>query len=653
MADFQLPIEKFLVQKIQEHFPDFDLREGTAFRDMLIKPMLIFMQPYRDQVNVLKRNQALQNFETMIDEEMNALASNIFVTRRGGVNSEGVVRVYITAAAQVSFSTTVQFQTTTGLVFNPKTAISFTAEELALNVDGLYFFADVPCVAANEGEEYNIAAHAIVFISGGPSGVAKVDNLAAFAKGINIEDNATLQDRAKTSIAIRDLVIKKSISAVMLENFNTLREVAVIGFGDPEMERDVISTILELLITVDERDTGDVTTGITFEDNDIIDPIDFVALGIQPGHRLVILSGADAGNHTIKAVLGPKELQLYDTLTVRTGVNYGLDGMVITDRFHIGGKVDVYVDTTKLEEDTFYLDPASELNPLVVPTVTLPVIGIKNLSEVDPATHEQILPVEDHTLWPEHTRIIGDFLTGAVTGTGNTFDDNTVDFITTGVKPGFSVYIIDGLDAGSHVIDNVANAHRLILHDSLTVRNDVNYRVEANDYRLETTNPDTRLSINDEVRIRLLQNDPLNPNRYFIGSTLGATYYTDTTIAEYQAYVQNDLNRVVTTDILIRRCLPIFIDLHIDYRGTAVEADVINIIREFIDSLKIGSPLQASDIIATLYFFNIDYVANDFLIQAYKYNLDGSVTPDSSTIEIVSNRTSKYIPRNITVTKMV
>jgi len=651
MADYQLPIEKFLVQKIQENYPDFDLREGSAFRDMLIKPMIVFMQPYRDQVNVLKRNMSLENFETMIDEELDALVANIYVSRRGGVKSTGTVRIYTTSAAQISFTTDVQFQTATGLIFNPTNTISFTAEQLALNVDGLYFFADVPCTAAAAGAEYNIAAHTIIYISGGQSGISKVDNLAAFASGVDTEDNATLYERAKTSISTRDLVTKRSVSAVMLENFNTLKEVSTIGYGDPEMERDILTTILDLLVTVESRSTGETSgTGTTFSDTSSIDPIDFIALGVMPGHRIVILNGDNAGNHTIKSVTNQQELELYDTLTVRTDINYGIDGLTIKDDYHIGGKMDIYVDTTGLTTDTLYLEPAAATNSLT--TASLPVVGIQSLIEVTPGDYDPVLPADDHTLWAEHTAMTDDLEAGRVTGTGNTFEDSNISFYDEDIKPSYYVCIIDGTDAGSYMIKTVVNSHKLELYDTITVRNDVHYRIEASDFVLEVADPDTRMSVNEVVSLRLLTPQSV-PDRCFIGSTLTCTYYTDPTILDYQNYAENDLNRVVTADILVRRCLPIFVDLDISYSGDALETDIVNVVTEFINGLKIGEPLQASDLISTLYFFNVNYVGNDFVINAYKYATDGTVTVDRSSVVVDSTRTSKFIPRLITATKII
>jgi len=77
MARFQLPITEFLETKIRENFANFDLREGTAFRDMLIKPMSLLIQPLRDQSNIIRRNLSLGNFPLMLEDEFDALVYSL------------------------------------------------------------------------------------------------------------------------------------------------------------------------------------------------------------------------------------------------------------------------------------------------------------------------------------------------------------------------------------------------------------------------------------------------------------------------------------------------------------------------------------------------------------------------------------------------
>jgi hypothetical protein len=573
MAKYSLPIEEFLVTKIQEHFPNFDVRQGTAFRDMVIKPLSVFMQPYRDQANVIKRNLSLENYEAMTGEEMDSLTSNVFVGRRVGTNSEGTVRLYLTEPVAITVTTDTQFQTSDGLIFNPKETMTFTAEEVILNVEGLFYFADVPAVAEESGTQYNIAAHSIVFISGGPTEVVKVDNLTSFSQGVDIEDNATLHQRAKESIAVRDLVIKKAISAVLLENFNTLREIAVAGYGDPEMQRDIITTVMDLRILLEEATTGEIANGDEFTDT----TKNWFALGVQVGHKLVVLDSPDAGEYSIIQIVDSNTFEIDTSITNRTGIQYGIDGLAITNDFHIGGKVDTYIDSTGLEEKIVVLAPANEVNPVrtVDPgnyeggiVFSLPVVGIKRIVEIDPSTREELATLDEGT-----------------------------------------------------------------------------------DYVFETEDPNTRYSPNELSDITLLETNPLAP-KYYIGSTLQVEYYADEQVQAIQTFMDNELNRVVTADMLCRRCVPTFVDLEIRYEGDAEEDDIENVVREFIDGVSIGADLEVSDIISTVYFFNVNFVETPMTIDAYTHNVDGTINHQQSEDRVSIPRTSKYVPRDITATKV-
>jgi hypothetical protein len=574
MAKFVLPIEKFLITKIREHFPTFDLRQGTAFRDMLIKPSSILLQPYRDQANILKRNMSLQNFELMQEEELDSLVANVFVARRGGNYSEGTVRIYFTEAKGVTITTDMQFQTSTNLSFFPTETQTFLAEEVALNVDGFYFFVDVVVAAAAAGTEYNIPEHSIVFISNGPSGVVKVDNISSFSLGVDTEDNATLKQRTEYSIAVRDLVIKKSIQAVLLENFSTLREVVPIGYGDPEMMRDVIPVILNLLTLVEESTTGAITGGKYLSDSLVPN---WHTIGIKPGHEVIIMNSPDEGTYSIESVT-TSQIEIDGTLTNRTGVQYGLNGIVRDDAYHIGGKVDIYIDSTKLITDTVVLAPAQEINEVVEEALpyyeggkafTLPLVGINKIIEIDPVTREQI----------------GDAL----------------------------VYGTD---------------YTIVVADSLY-----------------------RYSVKDSITINLLQTDPMQP-RYYIGSTLEVDYYADDMVHETQDYCDNLLNRVITADILVRRAVPCFIDLTLSYKGDIAVEDLDSVLREYIDGLGIGTTLQASDIVATVYYFNVGFVSLAFTMVGETHKVDGTIVTQTSTTEIAVDRTVKYIPRTMNLTKV-
>jgi len=574
MAKFELPIEKFLTTKVGEHFPDFDLRQGTAFRDMVVKPTAIFLQPYRDQANILKRNMSLTNHELMIDDEMDRLVANVFVSRRGGGKATGSVRVYLTEAVSITVPIGTQFQTSDGKIFFPVQANTFLAEEIALNKDGIYFYADVTVEAELDGEEYNIDQNSIVFMTGGPDDAFKVDNLSSFASGIDVEDNASLKQRAEYSISVRDLVIKKSIQAVILENFEAVREVVPIGYGDPEMERDVVPVLLNLLTLVENETTGEISGGSTFTDPNVTD---WHAARVKPGHELIIFDSPGEGRYPVDAVT-TNSITLAATLTDRAGISYGIDGIVRDASEHIGGKVDIYTDSTAIVTSTVVLAPAQEVNEITEEALpyyeggvafSLPLVGISSIIEIDPSTREQVgEPLE-----------------------------------------------------------------------------------EGVDYVINVLDPLLRYSNSEVINLQLLETDS-GQLRYFIGSTLQVNYYSDSLVKSVQDFSDNLLNRVITADILARRAVPSFVDVDMEYRGDIEEEDLAKVITEYIDGIGIGQPLQASDMVSVVYFFNVDFVVLAFSITGETHFVDGTITTETTDKELSIDRTVKFIPRTISVTKV-
>jgi len=57
--------------------------------------------------------------------------------------------------------------------------------------------------------------------------------------------------------------------------------------------------------------------------------------------------------------------------------------------------------------------------------------------------------------------------------------------------------------------------------------------------------------------------------------------------------------------------------------------------------------------ISMAYFFNVIFINTDLYLNGETRNIDGTVTRSRSNVEISTPRTSKLIPRNITVTKVV
>jgi hypothetical protein len=68
----------------------------------------------------------------------------------------------------------------------------------------------------------------------------EVANPAPFTGGLDRETNAQFAERLPDAISLRALVNKPGISQVILDAFEQVTTIQSIGFGDPEMERDLL-----------------------------------------------------------------------------------------------------------------------------------------------------------------------------------------------------------------------------------------------------------------------------------------------------------------------------------------------------------------------------------------------------------------------------
>lgn len=648
MARFDLPVEDFIVTKLQENFPDFDLRETTAFRDMLIKPMALLMQPLRDQTNIIKRNLSLDNFALMLEDEFDALVSNIFVSRRSGDKAKGSVRVLFDAPRDVVITLDVTFLTEDGVAFIPQEAVVSTAEDMRLNVEGLFFFADVPVIAEEAGVAGSVAAGTIIFAEGAPDGVVQVNNSNALTGGIDTETNTQLFARAQTSITVRDLVTQRSILAVLLEEFTSVREALVIGFDDAEMLRDLTPILVDLGEVIGEQSTGETTSGTTFIDT----TQDFVTALVAPGQELIILTGADAGTHIIQSV-SPTAMSVTVAFTAAaTGLDYRIRGFAIKEDLHIGGKVDVYHDTTTLKESEVTISPIEETGGEGIVKVNRAIKdgdvleGGDTLTVTDLDFLDELVVDTDQIEILEGANIgIFDIQTGTVTR-------KTVDLEQTAIPASFTADGNIRFRILRHYYDSAVPFELPVIRPTKVIRlNPVTFEeegselIEGSDFFIRVNDDGLRFSSIEDIEF-------VFEHPTFTGTVIKIEYTTDDAIPAIQAFMENSLNRVVTASIVAKRALPAFVDMTISYRGSPEPEDLQQIVEDFIDTVPFGETLQQSDLVALVYSFSVNFVVISFTMTATLSNVDGTIETITSGNEISVPRTAHFIADNITLTKL-
>lgn len=242
----QLPVSEFLTARLKEYDPAFELREGTAFEQLFFKPLQFILQPILNDAARLEVSQSFlrilqQDDPDSFDEDaVDALCSNVFVTRSTGSRASGVVRVYYGQAVPREWPTGgAVFTGSSGKTYSNPSPFAITSGEMSAQIEDGNYYYDIPVVATDYGSDSNAEAGGIVSLAS-DSDVVYVTNKLAIRGGVKRETNTELITRARNSIGVRDLVTNRGLTATLFENFpGSLKEIQAVGHGDPEMMRDI------------------------------------------------------------------------------------------------------------------------------------------------------------------------------------------------------------------------------------------------------------------------------------------------------------------------------------------------------------------------------------------------------------------------------
>lgn len=231
---------EFLLTRLRQEFPSIPADIADAIVDQLIKPLSLLTEALKRELETVKRGQSARNKESLTLEQATDLSANWFVSPRGGGRAQTTVRVFYAAPRNVSITSTLLFQTSGGLNFLPLRAQFIRLETVLSQRQGLEYYVDVPVIAEKVGSEYTVDAGGITRATG-LDGASRITNLFAASPGFDAETSEELLDRTEASLVTRTLNVKRGIQARLFEDFVDLRNLEVVGAGDPEMERDLLT----------------------------------------------------------------------------------------------------------------------------------------------------------------------------------------------------------------------------------------------------------------------------------------------------------------------------------------------------------------------------------------------------------------------------
>ena len=241
-------IETFILERLQDEFPNLDVNSpGSTLRDVLVSPLVLLLEPLRVEINHLRQQLSLSDSDALTNAEMDALLGNWFTTRDIGAYSYAIVRVYFSSPRTVGTDSSITFTTGDGIAFVPTGPKTFVPSDMKRT--GNLYYIDVSVRSMQATSEANVIKGAIKFVNG-LDGVVRVTNQAKASGGVTEETNEDFLTRAERSLSERSLNTKRGIETNIYNNFADIVSIDVVGFNEPDMQRDILQAETET--TIDE-----------------------------------------------------------------------------------------------------------------------------------------------------------------------------------------------------------------------------------------------------------------------------------------------------------------------------------------------------------------------------------------------------------------
>lgn len=251
----RIDAENFLEQFLTDQMAStagsgVDFSKGGAMRDFAVSAMANIFAYLRQEVDITRARQSLLLLGKLtgsdVDDAVDEILSNWFITRKTGHKSTGTITVYLTQSTTVAIPPMTRFYKTSALAFAPTSTetVVISTDDLSayVNSDGVvtaYTF-QLPVTAVDVGEDYDVDAGSFVDFTRFNPYISKVENTSRFAGGGGTESTTDMLNRAPTAISVRDLNSARSIDATLKDEITDVQDVTVIGYGDSEMVRDLV-----------------------------------------------------------------------------------------------------------------------------------------------------------------------------------------------------------------------------------------------------------------------------------------------------------------------------------------------------------------------------------------------------------------------------
>ncbi len=650
-----LPVSDFIAQRLLEFDSSFDVGSGVATTGLLIEPLSIILQPIVDELTVVQATQSVlaileaSDPDSFPEDIVDAIASNVFVDRDVGSIGSTVERLrFFEPQAFSAPKGALVWLGPTGQRYSNSEAVAISKSEMALNVDGSLYYIDIPIVAMEEGDAFNVDAGTITTMEAKPIGVANTTNLFKVDQGRSRETNTQLIGRAKVAVTVRALVTGRGIIVTLTENFTTIVEIQPIGFGDPELMRDIVYNV---------HIGGDVdvwvkTASIQTGQKDVIG-LKVDTSRRRAGASTVTLLEPNVAYSLAHASLDRTNVQpavsaIGGTPLYREGVDYTVDDILGTIArtagsaiFHLeedGAQGQILVNRKQfvhLSSPAFFQNVrAGMILTVLGPNSAVGRYTIKR--QVNAAT------IEIYGNFPAALAGVS-FQVDELLSVTYEYNPVTVDVTQAPRSDDRAPYTIT--DVPVLEVTGIQKLDPLTLQPTGALFRDRGgfgagpfgaglYGVGTNaDFRFRVSDPTRRFSVKEDNYLEFDQT--------LAGQSARVNYQFDESVALLQAFCDDPENQTEAASLLVRRFVPVYVDspepiaytIAAASQATALsEPDMLAKVTTFVNGLSEGQSLVASDLVDLLYNNGADEVDLGPLLK-----LRGTIQHQDGAIEFIES----------------
>lgn len=231
-----------MAEKILEaKFPDLDLRQGTGLRDLVIRPGATLLALVNKALVYYHSQRSISDVNDDTPTEIvDKILSNWFMERKAGKKSVVSARLYFATQKNVYVGTESFFSPDNKKKFYPVTSYTIPAASLTYDSFSGEYFYDIDLAADTEGPDYDLTSGSLLYFSNfDPYFLRGEINYLKEVSAVT-ETNSKFISRSKTAVSTRNLINVPSIQNRLAEDFDFVNNCTPVGFGEPEMFRDLV-----------------------------------------------------------------------------------------------------------------------------------------------------------------------------------------------------------------------------------------------------------------------------------------------------------------------------------------------------------------------------------------------------------------------------